>query len=98
MLFYCMSFVLNCKVDVTIVYQDNTSVISLVTIKGSIARTKHLRARMCLVREAIDEKKLKIKHVLTADMIADGLTKSLEGNDFDLFAAIVLGHKSTGGH
>jgi hypothetical protein len=92
-----LGFVLNCKVDIPIVYQDNTSVISLVTIGGRVTRTKHLRARMCLVKEAVDEKKLRIKHVLTADMIADGLSKTLEGNSFDLFVAYVLGHKSTGG-
>jgi hypothetical protein len=92
-----LGFVLNCKVDVPIIYQDNTSVISLVTIGGGVTRTKHLRARMCLVKEVVDEKRMKIKHVLTADMIADGLTKALEGNGFDLFAANVLGHKSTGG-
>jgi hypothetical protein len=66
-------------------------------IGGGVTRTKHLRARMCLVKEAMDEKRLIIKHVLTADMIADRLTKALEGNGFDLFAATVLGHKSTSG-
>jgi hypothetical protein len=92
-----LGFVLSCTVDVPIVYQDNTSVISLVMIGGGVTRTKHLRARMCLVKEAMDEKRLIIKHVLTADMIADRLTKALEGNGFDLFAATVLGHKSTSG-
>jgi hypothetical protein len=92
-----LGFVLNSEVRKPIVYQDNTSVISLVTIGGGIVRTKHLRARMCLVKEAISQQKLEIRHVLTADMIADGLTKALEGNSFDLFAATVLGHKSTGG-
>jgi hypothetical protein len=80
------------------VYQDNTSVISLVTIGGGVVRTKHLRARMGLVKEAIENNKLGIKNVLTSDMMADGLTKALEGNGFDLFVDDVLGHKSTGGH
>jgi hypothetical protein len=31
-------------------------------------------------------------------MMADGLTKALEGSGFDLFADDVLGPKSTGGH
>jgi hypothetical protein len=94
-----LGFILNHKVDIPIVHQDNMSVISLVTTRGGVTRTKHLRARMCVVKEAIDERKMRIKHVLTADMIADGLTKALAGNDgFDLFAANVLGHKSTSGH
>jgi hypothetical protein len=49
------------------------------------------------VKEAIENHKSEVKHVLTSDMMADGLTKALEGNGFDLFAADVLGHKSTGG-
>ncbi len=92
-----LSFVLNHNVGIPIVYQDNTSVISLVTIGSGVVRTKHLRARMGLVREAIEQRKLEIKHVPTSDMMADGLTKALEGNSFDFFAADVLGHKSTGG-
>jgi hypothetical protein len=72
-----LSFVLNHKVGTPIVYQDNTSVISLVTIGGGIFRTKHLRARMGLVKETITERRLEIKHVPTSEMIADGLTKAL---------------------
>jgi len=40
------------------VYQDNTSVISLVTIRGGKVRTKHLRTRMYLTMEMIQEKKV----------------------------------------
>jgi hypothetical protein len=92
-----LGFVLNQKIAKPIVYQDNTSVISLVTVGGGVVRTKHLRARMGLVKEAIADNKLGLKHVLTSDMMADGLTKALEGNVFDLFADDVLGPKSTGG-
>jgi hypothetical protein len=92
-----LGFVLNQRIRMPTVYQDNTSVISLVTIGGGVVRTKHLRARMGLVKEAIENNKLGIKHVLTSDMMADGLTKALEGNGFDLFMDDVLGHKSTGG-
>jgi hypothetical protein len=93
-----LGFVLNQRICMPTVYQDNTSVISLVTIGGGVVRTKHLRARMGLVKEAVANNKLGLKHVLTSDMMADGLTKMLEGNGFDLFADDVLGHKSTGGH
>jgi hypothetical protein len=93
-----LGFVLNQRICMPTVYQDNTSVISLVTIGGGVVRTKHLRARMGLVKEAVVNNKLGLKHVLTSDMMADGLTKMLEGNGFDLFVDDVLGHKSTGGH
>jgi len=93
-----MSFILNCAVDTPVVYQDNTSVISLVTLGGGKVRTKHLRTRMFLVKEAIEERKFRVRYVHTSQMSADGLTKILDGTDFDFFVGETLGaNKSTGG-
>jgi hypothetical protein len=93
-----ISFILDCAVDIPMVYQDNTSIISLVTLGGGKVRTKHLRTRMFLVREAIEERKLRVRYVHTSQMSADGLTKILDGSDFDFFVDQALGaNKSTGG-
>jgi hypothetical protein len=95
-----LGFVTNSKTDASVIFQDNTSVISMVTSGGGITRAKHMRARMFLVMEAVQELRVKIKYVpLTALMIADGLTKPLDGKAFDFFAKTLLGHdnKSTGG-
>jgi hypothetical protein len=94
-----LGFVTNSKTDASVIFQDNTSVISMVTSGGGITRTKHMRARMFLLLEAVQELRVKIKYVPAALMIADGLTKSLDGKAFDFFAKTVLGHdnKSTGG-
>jgi hypothetical protein len=81
-----VSFVLNCKIDTPMVYQDNTSVISLVTAGGGMMRTKHLCTRMYLVMEALKEGKINVKYVHTSEMFADGLTKVLDGAVFDSFA------------
>jgi hypothetical protein len=64
-----------------VVYQDNTSVISLITLGGVKVRTKHLRTRMFLVREAIEERKLRVK--------------ILDGIDFDFFVDETLGTVQT---
>jgi hypothetical protein len=78
-----LEFVLNQKLDSPTVYQDNTSVITLVTSGGGITRTKHLRARMNLVKEAVmDRKRVKVAYMPTERMVADGLTKVLEGQQF----------------
>ncbi len=54
---------------------------------------------MHLVREAIAEKRVTVKHVQTLEMIADRLTKTLDGADFDFFTNNVLGaNKSISGH
>ncbi len=56
-----------------------------------MARTKHLRTRMFLVKEAIQEDKIKVKFVPTEDMLADGLTKALDGTGFRTFAQMTMG-------
>jgi hypothetical protein len=40
---------------------------------------------MHLVKEAVDEQRLNICHCKTQNMIADGLTKPLDGADFKQF-------------
>jgi hypothetical protein len=81
-----VSFVLNCKIGIPMVYQDNTSVISLVTAGGGVMRTKQMRTRMYLVMEALKESRIRVKYIHTSGMFADGLTKVLDGADFDSFA------------
>jgi hypothetical protein len=40
---------------------------------------------MHLVKEAVDDKRLDIRHCKTVNMIADGFTKPLEGGAFKQF-------------
>ena len=54
-------------------------------------RTKHLRVHMELCRQALQENKFKIQYVNTKQMIADGLTKALEADEFIEFAENLLG-------
>jgi hypothetical protein len=90
-----LSFLLNVKERTPIVYQDCTSVIDLVTKGGGVVRTKHMRARMNVGREAILEERIKVVYCHTSRMIADGLTKALEGSAFVTFADLILGHHAT---
>ncbi len=55
-----ISFVTNSRVEIPLIYQDNTSVISLVTEGGGVMGTKHMRLRMFLVLEAIKEERVRI--------------------------------------
>jgi len=66
-------------------------VIALVTEGGGVARTKHLRVRIEMCKQALKEKKFKLQYVNTKQMIADGLTKVLEGEPFITFANNMLG-------
>jgi hypothetical protein len=91
-----LSILLNIDERTPIVYQDCTSVIDLVTKGGGIVRTKHLRARMNVGREAILQERIKVVYCHTSRMIADGLMKALEGNVFLTFTDMILGHHKLG--
>jgi hypothetical protein len=80
-----VSFLISEQLSPPIIYQDSTSVITLVTQGGGVTRTRHLRNRMHLVKEAVDNEKINVRHCKTNDMIADGFTKPLEGVDFKHF-------------
>ncbi len=50
-----ITFVMNSKIEIPLIYQDNTSVISMVTLGGGITRMKHMRLRIFLVLESLKE-------------------------------------------
>jgi len=86
-----VSFLFGKLIPVPIVYQDCSSVISLVTRGGGITRTKHMRARVNLGKECFDEKRAIVIYCNTKQMKADGASKVLEGKGFMDFATFVQG-------
>jgi hypothetical protein len=85
-----VAFVINEPVVTPVIYQDNTSVIDMVTSGGGITRTKHMRTRLLLVLEAIKESSVVVQRVGTKEMKADGFTKCLDGASFVQFRKEVL--------
>jgi hypothetical protein len=85
-----LEFITAGKINKPIMFQDCTAVVQLVTTGGGITRTKHLRARMNMAREAIEQDRVQVVHCRVALMKADGLTKPLEGTDFTIFANHML--------
>jgi len=65
------------------VYQDNKSAIALEE-KGasSSERTRHVHIRYYWVKDRIDAKEIEVIFMPTDDMIADVLTKPLQGDKF----------------
>mmetsp|Transcript_9001 Transcript_9001/g.13045 ORF Transcript_9001/g.13045 Transcript_9001/m.13045 type:complete len:209 (-) Transcript_9001:1-627(-) len=86
-----ISFLFGKPIPIPIVYQDCTSVISLVTRGGGITRTKHMRARVNLGKECFDEKRAVVVYCNIQQMKADGASKILEGKGFVDFANFVQG-------
>lgn len=84
-------------------YQASIAVVTLVTKGGGMPRTKHVRARMNLVKEDVDEKHAKVAQVKVADMKADGFSKPYDPAEHKPFAEMIQSEKSsmiqtTGGH
>lgn len=70
-------------VDAIDLHEDNMSTISMM-VKGAStnARTRHIRVRYFFIKERIDDKEVRVQHTPTDDMIADILTKPLQGAKF----------------
>ena len=80
-----VSFLIGGAALVPLVYQDSTSVISLIMKCGGTTRTKHLCARMFIAKELVELKKIIVLYLNTNKMTSDGASKSLEGkaqNDY----------------
>ena len=77
--------------DPPVVLQDNASTISLVTVGGGKPRTKHMRVRQNVVLEMHHNGQVRIEHVPTADMVADVLTKPLQGEQLCRLAGVLAG-------
>ena len=77
--------------EVPLIWQDNQSTISMVKNGGGATRTKHLRVRQSLVKERIDDANIVVEFMPTLGMIADILTKALQGALFRGLAERVLG-------
>ena len=78
-----------------ILFQDNNSTILLET-KGNSSVGKwiqHLDVRYYFIKEIVDHGDLKIKHCPTESMVADFLTKPLQGKMFLDFRTAILGHQ-----
>ena len=82
-----LAFITNAKVQPPMIYQDCTAVIAFVNECSGVARTKHLRVRMELCLEALQQNNFVIQYVHTLKMIANRLTKALEGKPFLTFAS-----------
>ena len=92
-----VSFLIGEQAKVPIVYQDSTSVISLITLGGGITRTKHLTARMYIAKELVELQEILVCYLNTKDMPADGASKALEGKGQKDYANFVLGVKGFSG-
>ena len=79
------------KLEVPVVWQDNMSTITLVTNGGGKYRNKYMQVRQQFVKEKIDCGESNVKYLPTKQMLADILTKALQGDLFRVMACGVTG-------
>ena len=76
-----------------IILQDNMSIILLENNgkASSGKRTRHMNIRFSGITDRVNKKEAKIMWVPREDMVADYLTKSLQGVEFHRFRNLIMG-------
>ena len=74
-----------------IMYQDNMSTIQLIKNgRSNSDRSRHINIRFFFAKDRVDQGELVLKHMPTDQMIADILTKPLQGEKFRTLRAKLL--------
>jgi hypothetical protein len=87
-----VEFLVGRKVNIPIVFQDCSAVVTLVTKGGGITRTKHRHAHMNLGKEMVDQERVHVVYIKAAEMKADGFSKPFDPAEFKKFAKMVQGN------
>jgi hypothetical protein len=89
----CYDFLRHQGVDCEIprIFQDNTSTITLVTKGGGQYRSKYMRVRQGFVQERYAAGEIAITYMPTGRMLADALTKALQGAVFRFLSRRITG-------
>ena len=66
-----------------VIYQDNQSTMALIKNgKSNSDRTRHIAIRFFFVSDRVNNNEIKLEYLETGDMLADILTKPLQGELF----------------
>jgi histone deacetylase 1/2 len=82
---WCQNFLIDqgLRIPCVVVKQDNQSTIALIEKGRSTSeKTRHVNIRYFWVKDRIDSGNIKVEYQATEDMIADVLTKPLQGEKF----------------
>ena len=77
-------------------YEDNKSVIAMANNGRSYSdKTRHIKIHHYFVKQYLDNGEFTLNYCPTEDMIADILTKPLQGSQFIKLRNILLGYELT---
>ena len=73
------------------IYEDNTSAIKLAENgRSNSSRTRHIAIRFFFISDRINSKEIVVEYMKTQDMIADILTKPMQGALFRRLRSLLL--------
>jgi hypothetical protein len=79
------------KVDAATIFQDNLSTMALVKNgQSNSERSRHINIRYFFVKDRVDQGEVRIEYKPTGEMIADVLTKPLQGSLFARLPDLLL--------
>lgn len=81
------------KIGVPVIYQDNKSTIQWTDVSSKKLRNKYMLVRQELVKQGVKNNDFKIEYLKTTDMVADILTKPLQGMLFKKLRSLLSGAK-----
>jgi hypothetical protein len=76
------------------IFQDNQSTIALVNRGHSTSqRTRHVNIRYFYLKDRIDQKEIVVEYIESKRMLADILTKPLQGAAFEELRDVLCNHR-----
>ena len=72
----------NEPVSATVIYEDNQSAICIAKNPQFHGRSKHIAVKYHFIRDQVENNNMELKYCRTNGMIADMLTKGLNGEQF----------------
>ena len=75
-------------------HMDNKSAIDLAYNPEHHARTKHIDRRHYFIRECVEDGKIRVPFVATADNVADFFTKLQPRDSFRKFRLLIMGESA----
>lgn len=85
------------KVSDNIIFQDNKSTMLLERNgkASSSKRTKHINVRYFFITDRISKGEVRVEWCPTSEMVADFMTKPLQGSTFKRFRDLIMGRLPT---
>ena len=82
------------EIGPSLLKEDNTAAIQLMKNgRSNSARTGHIKLRYFFVKQYIDDGSIILEHCPTDEMVADILTKPLQGSHFEYLRSYLLGYE-----